>query len=456
MKHFLLIFLAFAFVKCNGQNNTLFTAGISYTVGPPTVNAGNHGSKIAIDTGSRVIYANIHGTSWMELGWTLQSTVGCIAPAYTPTKFQSKFVINGCDSLYYYSGSAWKHLNPGGGGGPSYTAGYGIGISGTVISADTSQLATVNDANAAKGVHRLWPISTVNQYAPDQNKKNWIIYPTTIQPSSTVNAFMKFDTVSDNLSSLTNTFNNGIWMVGRSGAGDMVSGFSNNLIGGLGFNYFSSSFINLSDWRQPGTRGSILKGCNWTGASAGDMSITLFRDRGLVTSGVTKTQAGDELGVIRFCGSDTTRATSSTNPFTMPAPSSAIVGYNFKTPFNNAYYGGIGIWTTNGSLTHIRAFTVDSTASTTVRFGVNTTPASTNTFQVNGTSAMSGAAVIGATTRDASAALTVTSTTSGLLFPRMTETQRNAIASPTDGLVIYNTTATKLQVRAGGAWVNLH
>jgi hypothetical protein len=63
---------------------------------------------------------------------------------------------------------------------------------------------------------------------------------------------------------------------------------------------------------------------------------------------------------------------------------------------------------------------------------------------------------IGVTTPDASAALDVTSTTAGVLFPRMTGTQRDAIASPANGLVLYNTTTDKLQVRAGGAWVDLH
>ena len=59
------------------------------------------------------------------------------------------------------------------------------------------------------------------------------------------------------------------------------------------------------------------------------------------------------------------------------------------------------------------------------------------------------------TAPNAAAQLDVTSTTSGVLFPRMTTTQRNLITA-TDGLVIYNTTDTKLQVYAGGAWVNLH
>lgn len=38
-----------------------------------------------------------------------------------------------------------------------------------------------------------------------------------------------------------------------------------------------------------------------------------------------------------------------------------------------------------------------------------------------------------------SAILDVSSTTKGVLFPRMTTAQRNAIASPAEGLMVYNT-----------------
>lgn len=55
-----------------------------------------------------------------------------------------------------------------------------------------------------------------------------------------------------------------------------------------------------------------------------------------------------------------------------------------------------------------------------------------------------------------SAALQINSTTSGVLFPRMTTTERDAISNPIDGLVIYNTTANKLQVRSSSTWVDLH
>ena len=59
---------------------------------------------------------------------------------------------------------------------------------------------------------------------------------------------------------------------------------------------------------------------------------------------------------------------------------------------------------------------------------------------------------------DASAALDITSTTGGLLPPRMTTTQRDAI-SAAKGLVLFNTTTNTLQINEGDAttanWLNL-
>ncbi len=53
---------------------------------------------------------------------------------------------------------------------------------------------------------------------------------------------------------------------------------------------------------------------------------------------------------------------------------------------------------------------------------------------------------------DASALLELESTTQGLLPPRMTEAQRDAISSPAAGLLIYNTTTHKLNLRVAAAW----
>ncbi len=51
-----------------------------------------------------------------------------------------------------------------------------------------------------------------------------------------------------------------------------------------------------------------------------------------------------------------------------------------------------------------------------------------------------------------SAALDIAGTTKGLLIPRLTTTQQNAIASPTAGLLIYNTTTGTLNIYSGGVW----
>ncbi|AUP78131.1 fibrinogen-like YCDxxxxGGGW domain-containing protein [Flavivirga eckloniae] len=59
---------------------------------------------------------------------------------------------------------------------------------------------------------------------------------------------------------------------------------------------------------------------------------------------------------------------------------------------------------------------------------------------------------IGTTTPDASSILDVTSTTQGFLPPRMTEVQRDAIASPARGLLIFNMDSNCFQFYTGAAW----
>ena len=59
---------------------------------------------------------------------------------------------------------------------------------------------------------------------------------------------------------------------------------------------------------------------------------------------------------------------------------------------------------------------------------------------------------IGTTAPSSKAILDLTSTTKGLLLPRMTTTQRDAITSPDAGLIIYNTTSNKLNFYNGSAW----
>jgi uncharacterized protein (TIGR02145 family) len=75
-------------------------------------------------------------------------------------------------------------------------------------------------------------------------------------------------------------------------------------------------------------------------------------------------------------------------------------------------------------------------------------------FTVIGAFAQSGDVGIGTTTPNASAVLDITSTTKGLLIPRMNTAQRTAIATPAAGLQVYDTTTNTSWYYNGTVWVN--
>lgn len=92
------------------------------------------------------------------------------------------------------------------------------------------------------------------------------------------------------------------------------------------------------------------------------------------------------------------------------------------------------------------------TASNTIQLG-NGSVTNVNT---SGTITTTGSVGIGTTSPSASAALEILSTSKGLLLPRLTTTQRNSIAQPPAGLVIYNTTTNTVQGYGGSSaeWLN--
>ena len=59
---------------------------------------------------------------------------------------------------------------------------------------------------------------------------------------------------------------------------------------------------------------------------------------------------------------------------------------------------------------------------------------------------------IGTSTPHPSAILELSSTTKGLLIPRLTETERQALPDPATGLLIFNTTAGELNFYNGSSW----
>jgi hypothetical protein len=120
-------------------------------------------------------------------------------------------------------------------------------------------------------------------------------------------------------------------------------------------------------------------------------------------------------------------------------------GTTAMTSVNNSIYLG---YQTRG---------LNATGSTNeVVIGYNVVGLGSNTTVLGNTSTTHGrwygSLLLGTTTNAASSILTMESTTQGFLPPRMTTTQKNAIASPATGLVVYDTTLNKLAVYTGAAW----
>ena len=95
-------------------------------------------------------------------------------------------------------------------------------------------------------------------------------------------------------------------------------------------------------------------------------------------------------------------------------------------------------------------------------FGTDLTGTSDEGFfiQQNGVAAVNctlailpgGTIGFGTNAPNANALLDITSTTKAFMPPRMTTTQRDAIAAPTSGMVVYNSTTGKLNVRGAAGW----
>lgn len=97
--------------------------------------------------------------------------------------------------------------------------------------------------------------------------------------------------------------------------------------------------------------------------------------------------------------------------------------------------------------------TIGGTLGVTADLAVNT-----NKFIVtaaSGNTAIAGKLAVGATSAATSALVDLTSTSLGLLPPRMTSTQRDAISTPATGLMVYNTTSGQYEFYNGSAWTGI-
>ena len=172
-----------------------------------------------------------------------------------------------------------------------------------------------------------------------------------------------------------------------------------------------------------------------------------------ITTGTTRTYTlPDATGTLAVLANTSQTFTGTTNFSPSTASGTFTVGATSGT-------GALTFGRSTVSQT-INIATGITASGSTKTINVGTAGASGSTTNVNYGSATSGATVthtfngnvgVGAAP-NASALLDVQSTTKGVRFPNMTTTQKNAIASPAAGLVVFDTTLAKLCVYSGAAW----
>jgi hypothetical protein len=247
----------------------------------------------------------------------------------------------------------------------------------------------------------------------------------------------------------------------------------------------------------------VLQNVGNTGASSAKISGRFSNDanspfsyyaksRNVTVGGHTIVQNNDQIGGISFAGSDgskfeegarirvdvdgspisganvsvsaittsgiTATATATAHGFTTGNP----VMISGATGADAALYNGPFEVTVvdADTFTYTMAGTPTASASGTLlanrygmpsRFGFFTTPDQSTGVSERMRIDNAGRVAIGATP-NVSAQLTVTSTTRGFLPPRMTGTQRDAIATPPAGLMVYNAVTNKLNFYNGATW----
>ena len=149
-----------------------------------------------------------------------------------------------------------------------------------------------------------------------------------------------------------------------------------------------------------------------------------------------------------FIGSNTDMLSSSLNR-------AIAIGYNTKV--SGSDLGNIS----NGSNTLKLA--INNTTPTAALHVTGTgTTSSTTTLRIENSSNTAsllikdnGQISVNNTTPDPSAIIDIETTTQGFLAPQMTTTQKNAISSPKEGLIVYDLTLHKLSYFNGSSWTNL-
>jgi hypothetical protein len=277
--------------------------------------------------------------------------------------------------------------------------------------------------------------------------------------TGTGNTFVGVEAGANNITGASNSF------FGLLAGTANTTGGSNSFFGSLSGTANTTGGSNSFFGTSAGAANTTAINNSFFGASAGGNNTTGGQNSffgtnagGLNTTGTLNSFFGHGSGLANLTGGSNSFFGHNAGTNISTGSNNTILGQNAArytgtgttamTSVNNSIYLGFqtrGLNATGSTNEVVIGYDV-------VGLGSNTTVLG-NTSTTHGR--WYGSLLLGTTTNAASSILTMESTTQGFLPPRMTTTQRNAIATPATGLMIYNTTDNLVQVYNGTSWINL-
>jgi uncharacterized protein (TIGR02145 family) len=261
--------------------------------------------------------------------------------------------------------------------------------------------------------------------------------------TGTNNTAIGFESLKSNTTGFTNS------AIGYQSLTNNISGTSNTALGS-----FSLKDNTTGRWNV--AIGSLVLISNTTGQSNTAIGMnTLFNNttgqsntavgKGALdlNNGNFNTAIGAGALVNNLNGNNNTAVGTGALTANLSGNNNTAIGYNASV-----YEDGVS----SGTLSNTTAigFNAKVTASNQIQLG----DANVTDVKTSGVITSSGIRV-GTNSPTISAAVEINSTTQGLLPPRMTQTQRDAILTPATGLVIFNSTSNSLEYKSSTSWVSL-